>query len=290
MSSRIGQRPWSPLLALSAAILVSAAWPEGAAAAPGREAPGTEATPTTETKAPAVPRRSALSISYAGAIHASGNILADAVIGLDGLEALINTQFLYAPAWTPVVRAVGPVYQIPDFVLRNDRFVLQYERHLAGNWVWSVGLGLQVLYAFAGIPISFVDLERFGLGAGYIPVTAQSGGRLNLAQSYQLDGAFRREFEMRGPIQPFVELFFGLGSGWLGRDRSAWLQEAHLGLGTGATWDLNPADFLRFHLEAMGYHTMTRGTNFIDRTQVLVNPGNGEIVIVQLRLSVGRRF
>ena len=235
--------------------------------------------------------KSALSISYAGAIHASGNILGDAILGLDALEALINAQVLTSPAWTPVVRAVGPVYQIPDFVLRNDRFVIEYERRLAGDWIWSVGLGVQVLYGFAPIPVTFVDLERFGIGAGgYVPVTRQIGGRLDMARSYQLDGGFLREFSAPGAVRPFASVLFGVGSGWLGTDRSAWLQEVHVGIGGGATLALTGTEFLRFHLEALGYHTVTRGTNFIDRTQVLVNPGKGEIVIVQLRLSVGRRF
>lgn len=247
--------------------------------------------PSPEKRAePSAAPANAIVFSYAGAVSASGNILSDAIIGLEGLEALINTQYLYAPQLTPIVQGVGPIYRIPDFELRADRFTLGFERVLVGDWRWAVVAGYQVIYGFSEIPLSFVDLNRYGFGNGYIPVTLQNGGRLNLAQTYQLDGSLQRRFVWRDGLSPFVSASFGVGSGWLGSDRKAWLQEVHIGVAGGIEADVGAESFARFSLDLLGFQSNTRATNFVDRTQVLVNPGRGEILLTQLRLALGRRF
>ena len=232
-------------------------------------------------------------LTYGGAVNAGGNILTDAALGLDTLEQLINAGYLNAPLVTPLIQAVGPVYAIPPFVLRADRFGLEYESG-SGPWRWGVAIQSQVIYGFVNVPATFVDPATLNLSApGYFQVTRTIGGRINLAQVYQLDFRLLRYFREGQRIEPYLGGAIGVGSGWLGVARSVWVQEAHLGVEAGLRFSAagqGPESFWKMGVVATGFQTETRPTSFFDRTKVLVNPGRGNIFIVQLVLGAGASF
>ena len=230
-----------------------------------------------------------LTFSYALGVNGAGSILNDAILGLDVLELLVNTDVIYIPEFSPLIRAGLPVYQIPDFELWNNNGALDYQYRGSGSWSFGVSLGYLEIEGKTDIPNSFVDWGRFGINIpGYFQVTREIRGKwFNLATAYQLDGTLAYYFAEGETLHPYIKGTLGIGHGWLGAQRSAYLDEVHLGLGAGLKIVPDQSYFLITELSITGYIVKTRPTFPFNFTKVLVNPGVGNIYLVRLRFGMG---
>lgn len=224
------------------------------------------------------------------AFTASGTIIDSSAGGLDLLEFLVNTGILYAPRITPVLRSTGPIYKIPALELRSNQGAVGYEYRPQ-----QFGLGGSIRYtSIEGrfqIPETFTNGQEL---TGY-PITArvtpEIHGHLVLAAVWQFEGFVSWHFAPERMFDPYVRGSAGVAKGWLGGSLGG--PYIHAGYGSaaaGVVWNITPRTGLTAEAEITGYWADTGRSSFIDRTDVLVNPGKGSIYIGRVSLGAAVRF
>ncbi|MBL8018149.1 MAG: hypothetical protein JNM27_00670 [Leptospirales bacterium] len=237
------------------------------------------------------PRLNQIEVQAGVALSASGSIIASSEDGITLLERLINSNALYAPRVSPIVRQIGPYYRIPPFQLSSRQFGASYERLFER---FSFGGAFRYTDVSAGlkIPESFVPGPLVNVPVPVITrVTPEIQSRKLLACSFQLEGVMSYHFNRDGEWDPFLRTSAGVGRGWVaGIGYGPYLNEVHATVGAGMRWNLNETTSLSAELNTTGYWIVTGPSSFIDRTDVLINPGKGSIYIVRVLLGAGYRY
>lgn len=231
-----------------------------------------------------------IEVQLGPAISASGSIIASSEDGITLLERLINSNTLYAPRVSPIVRQIGPYYRIPAFHLASNQFGASYERMFNR---FSFGGAVRYTDVTAGlvIPESFVPGSLVNFQAPVISrVTAEINSRKLLAAAFQLEGLSTYHFNRDAEWDPYLRAAAGVGRGWLAHGGGPYLNEVHGMVGAGMRWNFNETTSLSAEINTVGYWIVTGPSSFIDRTDVLINPGKGSIYILRLLLGAGYRY
>lgn len=275
--------------ALSLALLVATA---GSAlfAQPGSlpaEAAHQEAAPgqAAELKSPHI-----LFAQAGAALTASGTIIDSSSGGLRLLEFLVNSGLLYAPRITPALRYTGPIYKIPDLELRSRQGAIGYE-YRPGQFGYGGSLRYTSIEGRFQIPETFINGPQL-TGYPLMPrVTAEIHGRQVLAAVYQLEGFVSWHFAPDKLFDPFVRASAGGAKGWLGGSLGGPYVHAVYGSAACGLWlNINQVTSLTTEAEITAYWADTGSSSFIDRTDVLVNPGKGSIYIGRASFGAAVRF
>lgn len=224
------------------------------------------------------------------AFTASGTIIDSSAGGLDLLEFLVNTGILYAPRITPVIRSTGPIYKIPGLDLRSNQGAIGYE-YRPGQFGYGGYVRYTSIEGRFQIPETFINGQEL---TGY-PVTArvtpEIHGHLVLAAVWQLEGFASWHFAPDRMFDPYVRGSAGIAKGWLGGSLGG--PYIHAGYGSaaaGLAWNVTRQASLTAEAEITAYWADTGRSSFIDRTDVLVNPGKGSIYIGRVSFGAAVRF
>jgi len=225
------------------------------------------------------------------ALDASGSIIASSLLGIKLLAQLINANVLYATRITPFLRYTGPIYQIPPLNLSSNQLGISYERR-RGNFSYGAALRYTNVTAGLQVPETFIPGSLIGVNAAVLSrVTPEINSRVLLGDVFQAEGVFTYQFLPDAEWDPYLRATAGGGTGWLSHfGYGPYLHEVHGGFGGGVRWNYSTAYFASAELNAVGYWANTGSSSFIDRTDVLVNPGKGSIYIIRALLGVGIRF
>lgn len=239
----------------------------------------------------AVPRLNQIEVQAGTALSASGSIIASSEDGITLLERLINSNTLYAPRVSPIVRQIGPYYRIPPFQLSSKQFGVSYER-LFDRFSFGGAFRYTDVSALLQIPESFVPGPLVNVPVPVVSrVTAEIQSRKLLACSFQLEGVMSYHLNRDGEWDPYLRTSAGGGRGWVaGIGYGPYLNEVHATVGGGLRWNFNETTSLSAELNTTGYWIVTGPSSFIDRTDVLINPGKGSIYIVRVLLGAGYRY
>ena len=231
-----------------------------------------------------------VSIHAGPAVSASGSIVASSWAGLRLLELLVNSNVLYAPRISPALRYTGPIYKVPPLELSSRQYGFLYERRM-DHWFFGGALSYTDIKARLQIPETFVVAPNLGLNVPLVfRVTPEIHGRMLLASALQAEGSAAYHFWPEEVLDPYVRVFAGVGKGFVAHPLGGpYLHEIHAGTAVGLRWNRESL-FFGSEVNVIGHWVNSGPSSFIDRTNVLVNPGNGSIYIVRLLLSAGMRF
>lgn len=236
-------------------------------------------------------KRNLIEVQLGPALSASGSIITATEGGIELLEQLINSNTLYAPRVSPIVQQIGPYYRVPPFSLGSNQIGASYERLFER---FSFGGAFRFTDVSAGlkVPESFIPGALVGVPAPVISrVTAETNSRKLLASAFQLEGLATYHFNRDGQWDPFLRASVGVGRGWLAHlGYGPYLNEVHGAIGAGIRWNFNESSSLVAEVNTVGHWIVTGPSSFIDRTDVLINPGKGSIYIVRLLLGAGYRY
>jgi len=224
------------------------------------------------------------------AFTASGTIIDSSSGGLKLLEFLVNTGVLYAPRITPALRHTGPIYKIPDLELRSRQGAVGYE-YRPGQFGYGASLRYTSIESRFQIPETFINGPQL-IGYPLISrVTPEIHGRVVLAAVYQLEGFASWHFAPDRLFDPFVRASAGVGKGWLGGSLGGPYIHSVYGSAAAGVWlNLTSVTSLTAEAELTAYWADTGTSSFIDRTDVLVNPGKGSIYIGRANFGAAVRF
>ncbi|MCE9598275.1 MAG: hypothetical protein K8S54_09940 [Spirochaetia bacterium] len=233
-----------------------------------------------------------IEVQLGPAVSASGSIVASSEDGITLLERLINSGTLYAPRVTPLIQAVGPGYKIPPFHLGSNQIGVSYERYSGGRFSFGGAIRYTDVTAGLTIPESFIPGSLVNFQAPVISrVTAEIHSRKVLASAFQVEGVMSYHFNGDAEWDPYLRASGGVGRGWLAHvGYGPHLEELHGTIGAGMRWNFNETSSISAEINTSGFWVMTGPSSFIDRTDVLINPGKGSIYIVRLLLGAGYRF
>lgn len=241
----------------------------------------------------AEPPKNALSIQWGAGLTASGGVIDSAGGGLDLLENLINARLLYSPEITPFVEQIGPIYQIPEFDLFSNEVAINYERNPEARFGWGASVKYFDITGKVDLPSSYILSPRLPFEFPLEPplfyqVTKRSEQRLTLAAVFQADANFYWRFRPGEAWNPYAKLSAGVGRGWLGDfGRGPYIEEAHAGLALGLRWRYAEGLFLYAEGSYQYYVARTGPSSFLDRTEVLVNPRRGDVIISRASIGAG---
>ncbi len=224
------------------------------------------------------------------ALTASGSIIDSSWGGLHLLELLINANVLYAPRVSPALRYTGPIYRIPDFDLSSHQAGITYERRY-DHWFLGGSFRYTDITARVDIPETFIVAPQLGFNFPFVSrVTPELHDRIILASVFQAEGSAAWHWSPDSFLDPYGRVYAGAGKGWVAHfGGGPYIHEIHAGAGAGLRLNLDDY-FIGCEVNVLGHWVNSGSSSFIDRTDVLVNPGNGSIYIVRALLNAGIRF
>lgn len=233
-------------------------------------------------------RKVSIDFHYGPAVYAEGSILGGAGAGLQLLEDLINTGYIYSPGYSEAIASTGPFYRIPDFDVFSNQVGIDLYGPVSESWDAGIALKYSDITANIRVPVSYVNLNQYVSNlSGYYMVTNQTGGESYLVGVYELDAIFRYNLTKKNLINPYVQIVLGGGKGWLSRyNAAAEVSTLQAGGGVGASFRLTDRQAVFLYLNHTAYAVKTGKRDRINYTKVLVNPGDGEIGITRLNFGV----